>query len=250
MRDQVLIYSLGLSALVHLMAVSLIAVLASAPSPPKDHVVIDIIDLPPRVEKTDPPALPKPAPKPAKVEATASTPPAPPPVPRVTSEEFPAKQVEPENPAAASSAPGGGDSQSVPGGAPGRGAGVENFPGSGDLAVKPGSGLGKSGAGRGENPPGPGIGERGSRPAKPLLEVKASYPPMALRMGLQADVTLRIFIDAEGRVTKADVVKSAGGGFDNEALKAIKQFRFEPAVSDGKRVAAEFIYVYRFRIAR
>jgi TonB family protein len=61
---------------------------------------------------------------------------------------------------------------------------------------------------------------------------------------------LRIFIDAEGRVTKADVVKSAGGGFDDEALKAIKQFRFEPAIVDGKRTASEFTYIYRFRLER
>ena len=33
-----------------------------------------------------------------------------------------------------------------------------------------------------------------------------------------------------------------------EALRAVKQARFEPAQNDGKNVPAEFTYVYRFRL--
>jgi protein TonB len=220
----------------------------------QNHVVIDLIDVPPSPKKKDPAALPKPSPPPApKVPAKAPQP-VPPPAPSQRempdAEELPAKKAEPENPAASSPLPGGGDAQSMPGGAPGKGSGIENFPGGGDVAVLPGPGLGKSGTGRGESPPGPGTGEKGSRPAKPIQTAKASYPPLALRMGLEADVTLRVFIDTEGRVTKAQVTKSAGGGFDDEALKAVKQFRFEPAISEGQRVSSEFTYVYRFRIER
>jgi TonB family protein len=61
---------------------------------------------------------------------------------------------------------------------------------------------------------------------------------------------LRITIDSKGPVTDAEIIKSGGAGFDDEALKAVKQARFEPAQNDGKNVPAEFTYVYRFRLRR
>ena len=73
---------------------------------------------------------------------------------------------------------------------------------------------------------------------------------MALRMGLEGDVTLRIEVDTEGKVTRTEIVKSGGAGFDEEALKAVKQARFEPAHKDGKKVPAEFTYIYRFRLKK
>jgi protein TonB len=131
---------------------------------------------------------------------------------------------------------------------------------SGDIGVTTGSGNAGDGAGtaiaglgRGAGAPGlpariPPI--RTNREAKPIQTARASYPPMALRMGLESDVTLRIEVDPEGKVTRAEIIKSGGAGFDEEALKAVKQSRFEPAQRDGQHVPAEFSYVYRFRLQR
>lgn len=91
---------------------------------------------------------------------------------------------------------------------------------------------------------------RTNREAKPLQTVRANYPPMALRAGVESDVTLKIEVDAQGNVTKAEIIKSGGGGFDEEALKAVRQSRFEPAQRHGQNVAAEFTYIYRFRLRR
>jgi protein TonB len=63
-------------------------------------------------------------------------------------------------------------------------------------------------------------------------------------------VTLKIEVDAQGNVTKAEITKSGGGGFDEEALKAVLQSRFEPAQREGQNVPAEFTYIYRFRLQR
>lgn len=73
---------------------------------------------------------------------------------------------------------------------------------------------------------------------------------MALRASLESDVTLRIEIDPQGTVTQAEIIKSGGSGFDEEALKAVRQSRFEPAQRDGQNVPAEFTYIYRFRLQR
>ncbi|HEX6768138.1 MAG TPA: energy transducer TonB, partial [Candidatus Binatia bacterium] len=131
--------------------------------------------------------------------------------------------------------------------------------GRGDVGVVPGSGTagggggtGASGLGRGDGAPGLPAQSvlRTNREAKPIQTVRPAYPAMALRAGLESDVTLRIEVDPEGKVTKTEIVKSGGGGFDEEALKAVKQSRFEPAQRGGQNVPAEFTFVYRFRLKR
>ncbi|MBI4527263.1 MAG: TonB family protein [Deltaproteobacteria bacterium] len=101
-----------------------------------------------------------------------------------------------------------------------------------------------------KNLPGSGIAETGYRPARPVQSSKASYPALALRMGLEADVTLRVSVAADGAVKDVEVVKSAGMGFDEEAIRAVRQFRFEPAKNDGQAVPSEFVYIYRFRLTK
>ena len=125
------------------------------------------------------------------------------------------------------------------------------------LAPGPGSGVGGgsavAGLGLGSGAPGistPSGPLRANREAKAVQTVRAVYPPMALRMGMESDVTLRIEIDSAGNVTKAEIVKSGGAGFNEEALKAVRLSSFEPAQRDGRGVAAEFTYIYRFRLQR
>jgi TonB family protein len=138
-------------------------------------------------------------------------------------------------------------------------AGAGSLLGNGDAGIVPGSstsgaggGTAASGLGRGSGAPGlpaqPVL--RTNREAKPIQTVRAAYPAMALRAGLQSDVTLKIEIDPGGNVIKAEIIKSGGSGFDEEALKAVKQSRFEPAQKDGQNVPAEFTYIYRFRLQR
>jgi TonB family protein len=139
-------------------------------------------------------------------------------------------------------------------------AGAGNLFGKGDVGVVPGPGTAGGGGGTAASGLGRGSGAPGlpaqttplrtNREAKPIQTVKATYPPMALRMGMESDVTLKIEVDPDGRVTHAEITRSGGAGFDEEALKAVKQSRFEPAQKDGQNVPAEFIYIYRFRLQR
>ena len=139
-------------------------------------------------------------------------------------------------------------------------AGPGNLFGKGDVGVVPGSGTAGGGGGTATAGLGNGSGAAGipaqtailktNREAKPIQTVRATYPPLALRMGMEGDVTLRIEVDTEGKVTKAEISKSGGPGFDEEALKTVKQSRFEPAQKDGQNVPAEFTYIYRFRLAK
>jgi TonB family protein len=140
----------------------------------------------------------------------------------------------------------------------GSAAGISNLA-MGDSAVAPGPGSAGTGGtalvGLGRGSGTPGMPEqtaplRTNREAKPVQTARASYPPMALRLGLEGDVMLRIEVDPAGSVTRAEIIKSGGAAFDEEALKAVRQSRFEPAQRDGQNVAADFNYVYRFRLQR
>lgn len=238
--DQRITTAFILSGVAHLGLLAGLSHLASVRISTSERLIpIDLVDVPRREEKREPVALPKPPsprteaklPKPISQEGLLQRE-----LPKA--EDLEPKKNEPEKIAAPSPSAGGG------------GSGAGSLFGTGDVAVRPGEGLGRSGAGRGEAAPGPGTGERGFREAKPIQTAKASYPPMALRMGLEADVTLKVFVDNEGKVTKVEVVKSAGMGFDEEALKTVGQFRFEPARRDGEKISSEFTYIYRFRLEK
>jgi len=183
----------------------------------------------PAVKALDVPAKPKDEPaKPAESKAPAP----------------PAKSILPEHAGEANGgAPSGASAFSSE-----SQTGLGSGPGSGG-----GGGSAVAGLGRGSGAPGvpaPSSPLRTNREAKAIQTVRAVYPPMALRMGMESDVTLRIEVDPAGNVTRAEIVKSGGAGFDEEALKAVRQSRFEPAQRDGRGVAAEFTYIYRFRMQR
>ena len=167
----------------------------------------------------------------------------------------PSKVKEPEKPLPPTPTP-VRDSAASEGGSA---TGVNNLA-AGDVGVAPGSGNAGSGGGTAVAGLGRAFGAPGlplqtaplrtNREAKPIQTARASYPPMALRMGMEGDVMLLIEVDPQGNVTKAEIIKSGGAGFDEEALKAVRQSRFEPAQRDGQNVAAEFNCVYRFRLQR
>ena len=78
-----------------------------------------------------------------------------------------------------------------------------------------------------------------------LLEfVQAPYPAQAQAARVEGVVTLLLEIDAEGKVTRAEVTGTAGYGFDEAALVAAQAFLFSPAedASGPVPVAIEFDY--------
>lgn len=67
--------------------------------------------------------------------------------------------------------------------------------------------------------------------ARILKEVPPEYPRRAYRDGVKGYVKVFLVINARGLVTETQVmqVDPPGYGFEEAALKAIRQFRFEPA---------------------
>jgi vitamin B12 transporter len=87
--------------------------------------------------------------------------------------------------------------------------------------------------------------------APKLLEApEPAFPEQARAAGLtQADVVLRLTIDAQGKVTTAEVAQGVGNGFDEAAALAALGYRFEPARRDDVPVAARILISVAFRLA-
>jgi TonB family protein len=100
-----------------------------------------------------------------------------------------------------------------------------------------GSGLGEgSGGGTGG-----GVYRAGSGVISPrvLREAKPQYTADAMRAKVQGTVVLECVVLADGSVGRVDVVRSLDPtfGLDQEAVKAAKQWRFQPGTRFGEPVA-------------
>lgn len=84
-------------------------------------------------------------------------------------------------------------------------------------------------------------------PPKLLYAPDASYPPDVAPVA--AEVVLKLTVGADGSVTRAEVVTTAGEAFDAQAVAAAQQFVFTPAMRDGKPLPAAITYLYRFEPA-
>jgi TonB family protein len=82
----------------------------------------------------------------------------------------------------------------------------------------------------------------------PVLErqVEAQYPPEALAQQLEGTVIMLIDISETGAVTEVQVTQSAGPGFDEAAVAAVRQFEFEPAEVDNVPAPVRIEYAYQF----
>ncbi len=76
--------------------------------------------------------------------------------------------------------------------------------------------------------------------------VQAPYPADALARGLSGTVVLEFDVDERGAVANVVVKQSAGHGFDEAAVAAVKQFVFAPAMNDRTPVPARVTYAYKF----
>jgi TonB family protein len=65
---------------------------------------------------------------------------------------------------------------------------------------------------------------------------------------LDLSVLVGLVVDAQGVPQKVFVVRGVGEGLDEKAIEAIKQYRFKPAMMDGKPVATALNITVRFQI--
>ena len=86
------------------------------------------------------------------------------------------------------------------------------------------------------------------RPPECLSCPRPSYPPAAVRYGLEGDVEVEIVVDEKGRVTVARAL-SGPSALRDAARKAVLAWRFAPATRDGVPVACTRRVPVQFRLA-
>jgi protein TonB len=170
------------------------------------------------VQKRTPPPLPEPAAKPVEPAPPEKKPdPVPPvvaPVATVAADTNDRAGVveEPPSPVPSQGQGAGGGA----GSGQGTGMGEGNGPG-----IGPGSG---GGTGGGPFRPGAGI-----TPPQLLREIKPDYTEDARRRGLTGDVILEIIVRSDGSVGDVRMLQGLGGGLDQRAVDAVRQWKFAPA---------------------
>lgn len=97
----------------------------------------------------------------------------------------------------------------------------------------------------------PGVGPRPDiLPVILNKELPFKYPPSLYSRKVQANVTLRVFIDKEGQIVSESthVAESSGyGPMDSAAVKGSTELRFIPAKTRGQAVPVSILFPVYFR---
>ncbi|SRR5581483_1621868 len=86
------------------------------------------------------------------------------------------------------------------------------------------------------------------QPPKAIYSPDPDYSKKALKKHLEGTVVLSLIVDAEGVPRDVHVTRSLGLGLDEEAIKAVRNWRFKPGLEDGKPVALPLSVEVDFRI--
>jgi TonB family protein len=92
----------------------------------------------------------------------------------------------------------------------------------------------------------PGVG--GVSAPRAIYKPDPEYSTEARQAKYQGTVVLSLIIGADGRPRGIHVARALGMGLDEKALEAVRQWRFEPAMKDGKPVAVSVDVEVAFRL--
>lgn len=75
------------------------------------------------------------------------------------------------------------------------------------------------------------------------------YPAVASRNGLEGNVILQFVVGKEGEISDIQVVKSLGGGTDEEAIRVVKTMpKWAPGKQNGRSVNVRYTLPVRFKL--
>ena len=78
--------------------------------------------------------------------------------------------------------------------------------------------------------------------------VDPKYSGEARRAKFSGSCVVALIVDTEGKPRDIHIIQSVGKGLDENAIKAIQQYRFKPAMYNGKPVPVEIKVEARFSI--
>ena len=83
-----------------------------------------------------------------------------------------------------------------------------------------------------------------------VVAVQPEYPRLAREANIEGLVWVKILVDKDGNPRDAIVIKESGAkaGFEAAALKAAKQFKFKPAIQNGRPIAVWVSIPFEFKL--
>ena len=91
------------------------------------------------------------------------------------------------------------------------------------------------------SPAGPvySIGKEGLKQPQSLYTPDPSFSEEARRAKYQGTTILNVVVDKEGNVSRIRLVRALGMGLDENAMEALKTWRFKPGIYNGQPVSVE-----------
>jgi protein TonB len=90
------------------------------------------------------------------------------------------------------------------------------------------------------------------QPPRAIRSFLPEYPYLARRDNITGRIVLKFVVDVDGLAKEAEVIRAEPPEvleiFSNQALKALKRYRFKPAVKDGKDVLCTAILGISFNL--
>ncbi len=116
------------------------------------------------------------------------------------------------------------------------------------LGLGPGNGSG-IGPGTGGNYGG-GLRRIGGGVSEPVVifQVEPEFSEEARKAKFMGNVLVNLIVDAKGLPENVHVARGVGMGLDQKAVEAVKQYRFKPAMENGKPVPVELNVEVNFQI--
>jgi TonB family protein len=85
-------------------------------------------------------------------------------------------------------------------------------------------------------------------PPRLITRTDPEYSDIARQLKWQGTVVLWLVVDASGSVQNVQVTQPLGAGLDEKAIATVSQWKFDPAMKDGKPVAVAIAVEVNFRI--
>jgi protein TonB len=81
-----------------------------------------------------------------------------------------------------------------------------------------------------------------------IFEVEPGFSEEARKAKVAGNVLVNLWVDEKGNPSHVHVIRGVGMGLDEKAVEAVKQYRFRPAMENGKPVLVELNIEVDFRI--
>lgn len=86
------------------------------------------------------------------------------------------------------------------------------------------------------------------RPPVPIFTVDPEFSEEARKAKFSGNVQVYLWVDEQGNPSHVKVIRGVGMGLDDKAVEAVRQYKFKPAMQNGKPVKVDLYIDVNFQI--